>query len=343
VSTRAEKSQAEGAQGEKQKQDAGYSPGQVQIKLHNSWAQYVKGLGGGEQQKAGAEDQKAGAGAQNAEGGYTTGDNTTPQTQNPEAKTVHDGKDYTPNYKKFEDPVFKGAPKHTDANQGYLADCFLVAAMAAVAQQRPDLIQQMIEDHGDGTVTVTMYKVGGGWGLPGQGAPVKVRISNELPTTDGARPAYARGADKQLWPALIEKAYVAINGGGKYQGVNAGGSAGDALQAILGQPSGSFATSSKPAKQLVADLEKLHGAGKPLCAGSLGKDEYQKDASLADLADKKKVFPWHAYVIVKADGTAGTVELYNPWGSRHPDKLTGEEFQKLYKWVYQGNPPAPKA
>lgn len=345
MSTRAEKTQAEGAQGEQKKQDPGYSSGQVQIKLHSSWANYVKGLGG--EQKAG-EEQKVGAGEgggakTNAEGGYTTGgDTNTPVTTNPEPKTVHDSKDYTPEYKKMEGPVFKGAPKHTDANQGYLADCFLIAAMSSIAQQRPDLIEQMIEDHGDGTVTVTLYKVGGFYAAPGEGAPVKVRITTELPSKDGANPAYARGADKQLWPALIEKAYIALNMGGKYQGANSGGSVGEAMQGMLGAPSTSFPTTSKPAKQLVEELEKLHGTGKPLAAGSLGKDAYQKDASLADLADKKKVVPWHAYVITKADGKAGTVELYNPWGTKHPDKLTGDEFQKLYTWVYQGNPPEPK-
>lgn len=346
--SRTQKAGNEAVAEQQKKTDPGYTPGQVQVKLHSSWSQYVKGLGGEKEKSGAAGDYQTGdkttGDKAKPEGGYTTGDDSSKPklSDNPDPKTVHDKQDYVPEYKKFEDPVFKGAPKHTDVNQGYLADCYLVAAMAAVAHQRPDLIEQMIEDHGDGSVTVTLYKSGGYWAAPGEGDAVKVRISTELPSKDGTRPAYARGADKQLWPALIEKAYVAIKLGGKYQAANTGGSAGEAMQAILGKPSGSWSTSSKGADKIAGAIDALLKAGKPLCAGSLGKDEYEKDSALGDLADSKRVVPWHAYVIVAVDPAAGTIELYNPWGTKHPEKLAGADFQKLYKWVYEGSPPAPK-
>lgn len=338
MSARAGKERESAGQEEKgQKCGPDYSPGSVQAKLHTSWASYVKGLGGGEQEytTGGPESEHTGAGEEATTGGPPT----EPLTENPDPTTIHDGKPYEPKYAKVGDQVFKGQPKHTDVQQGYLADCYLIAAMAAVAAQRPDIIESMIEDHGDGTVTVTLHKAEGGYlAPPGAGKPHKVRITTELPSKDGARACYARGADRQLWPGLIEKAYVALEKGGKYQGANTGGSAGKAMQAILGKPSKSWPTTSKPGKALLKEIKDLLDAKKPMVAGSLGKDAYEKDEALADLADAKRVYPWHAYTILRADPEKDEIELFNPWGTKHPEKLTAAEFQKLYTWVYQGNP-----
>jgi hypothetical protein len=46
----------------------------------------------------------------------------------------------------------------SDANQGYLGDCFAIAPLAAVATQNPALIYRAIQDNGDGTFAVTLYK-----------------------------------------------------------------------------------------------------------------------------------------------------------------------------------------
>jgi hypothetical protein len=46
----------------------------------------------------------------------------------------------------------------SDANQGYLGDCFAIAPLAAVATQNPALIYNAIQDNGDGTFAVTLYK-----------------------------------------------------------------------------------------------------------------------------------------------------------------------------------------
>jgi hypothetical protein len=46
----------------------------------------------------------------------------------------------------------------SDANQGYLGDCFAIAPLATVATQNPALIYRAIQDNGDGTFAVTLYK-----------------------------------------------------------------------------------------------------------------------------------------------------------------------------------------
>ena len=50
---------------------------------------------------------------------------------------------------------------------------------------------------------------------------------------------------------------------------------------------------------------------------------------------------WHAYVVKKADAKADQITMFNPWGSSHPQVLTGDEFRKLYTWVYVGSPKPP--
>jgi hypothetical protein len=42
-----------------------------------------------------------------------------------------------------------------DVEQGLIGDCYLMSSMAAVADQNPDAINNMIADNGDGTYTVT--------------------------------------------------------------------------------------------------------------------------------------------------------------------------------------------
>jgi hypothetical protein len=316
----------------------------VQVKLAGSWLQYVKDLPGAE--KAGAKPTRGPSVGDDTAArtrGPSVGDDTTlpAQRTDPKSNTVHDGKTHETKYGDFGKEVFKDGAAMEDVQQGYLADCFLVAAMGAVAQQRPDLIEKMIKDNGDGTVTVTLYRDGDGLAAPGHGKPVDVRVSMKLPTANGSSPTYAKASSRELWPSLIEKAYVAEFAGGDYQGVNSGGSPGDVLTRMLGTESTGFTTGSLSAKECVAQLEGLLKQGKPTVAASLDKNDMKSDEALAKLADEKGVYAWHAYVVKKADAKGNTIDLFNPWGSSHPKTLTAEEFQKLYSYVYVGHPKPP--
>jgi hypothetical protein len=42
----------------------------------------------------------------------------------------------------------------------------------------------------------------------------------------------------------------------------------------------------------------------------------------------KKIFAWHAYVFKEVKD--GKIQLYNPWGSWHPDPITAEELQTYF-------------
>jgi hypothetical protein len=68
-----------------------------------------------------------------------------------------------------------------DVRQGAIGDCWLVASMAALAQQRPDLVEDMIRLNDNGTYTVTLYD---------DGRPVQVTVTPDFPLLNG-RPVFA--------------------------------------------------------------------------------------------------------------------------------------------------------
>ena len=271
-----------------------------------------------------------------------------PVSDNPDPVTQHkqaDGtmKDHKATYKKFGDQVFDGEPKLTDVKQGYLADCYLIAAMGAVAKQRPDVIKQMFVDHGDGTVSVTLNTTKNGYIVPPgtKGASTKtIRVTKELPTANNSNPTYAKGDKGVLWPALLEKAYAIHKKDSKYQGLNTGGSTSDAMSDITGKRGSSFSSKNKKNATLLSDLEQGLASGKPLAAGSMGKDALKNNAALKKLADEKDVVAWHAYVVDKVED--GKIHMHNPWGHRHPKPLTPDEFKQLYPNVYVGDAPPMK-
>lgn len=354
MATAAQKSEkAQATQGPAAKAGLDTPTAHTTANLSRSWLKYVKDLPGAEK-ATGGKPPVVGGGEKKAKpptvgGGEDTtkkppivggGEADKPKLRDePQPSTVHDGKKYETQYAAFGETVIQDGASLNDVEQGYLADCFLVASMGAIAMQRPDLIEHMIKDNGDGTVTVTLYTQNGALTVPGEGKPVEVRISMKLPSSNGVRPAYAKASSKELWPALIEKAYVAQFYGGDYQNANGGGSPGDAMTGMLGQASTDFSTKSNDAKTTVANVASLLKGGKPVVAASFDKNE--TDDALKKLADEKNVHAWHAYVVTKADEKTGEVELFNPWGSSHPQKLTAEEFVKLYTWVYVGNPKPP--
>lgn len=78
--------------------------------------------------------------------------------------------------------------------QGSLKDCYFHAALAAVAEVRPDLIKKMIHDNKDGTYNVTF--------ADDAKHPLRVKA-----LTESEKMLYGSTTEGGLWPLLIEKAY----------------------------------------------------------------------------------------------------------------------------------------
>lgn len=174
-------------------------------------------------------------------------------------------------------------PSPDHVAQGALGDCWLLAALAAVAQRNPSLIAD------------NMRQVG----------PVTFRVFGELVDTDfptiGGRPAFAAADSDSLWVALVEKrfanrSYVDLHGGWEASAFRALGLDSETL--VPGK------TSSR-AEWTSAVVAAIH-AGHPVTAG-VGSDLL--------LGTTRLVGP-HAYTVLDARVTASGVEvqLRNPWG-----------------------------
>lgn len=225
--------------------------------------------------------------------------------------------------------LVKGGVSGHDVMQKYLADCYLVAAMAAVARVNPELIEHAFTKRSDGTYDVTIYQP------RGRGfAPVKVHIDADLPHNDWYHLQYASGRDeKELWPALLEKAFAAK--AGSYAAIE-GGVPGEAMSWLTGKPSTmiDFQERGVKADQVFEALSQAVKERRPATASTYGESSNAKYTNSGLYAD-------HAYSVwgVETSGGKKYVQLRNPWGESEPAnngrddgvfKLELSEFMKMY-------------
>lgn len=230
----------------------------------------------------------------------------------------------------------------SDVRQGAIGDCFLAAALAAVAGTNAGAITGAIKDNKDGTFTVRFYNLD--WS--GSKKAESVTVDADLPM-NGATPAYAKSTEAlELWPSILEKAYAQWKG--SYDAIGHGGNAGDVMEALTGERSKTKSTSGDT-DALWTKMKTATEQKKPMCAGSGDKD----DAKYKD--PKAGVYGWHAYTILgveekkNGDKTEKLVRLRNPWSIRRRAAdaaavgdaenkaeftLSYEEFRRLYDDVY---------
>ncbi len=111
--------------------------------------------------------------------------------------------------------LFGTGPVITDVNQGGDGDCYAMAGLAGLAQQKPAFLEDMVADLGDGTYAVKFTV---------NGAAEYVRVSNKLPGYSSSNFADARpGADGDLWAPVVEKAFAYVKSGANtYASINVG-------------------------------------------------------------------------------------------------------------------------
>jgi ppGpp synthetase/RelA/SpoT-type nucleotidyltranferase len=82
-----------------------------------------------------------------------------------------------------------------DIDQQGLGDCYLLASLAEIAQQNPELIRDLVRPNDNGTFTVTFYD---------DGDPVEIVVGPHMPADDGST-VFAN-------PAFIDRIAVALTG-----------------------------------------------------------------------------------------------------------------------------------
>jgi hypothetical protein len=230
-----------------------------------------------------------------------------------------------PTYQPTTLPLYgaSGSPSYKDVNQGYVGDCYFVAALGETALQDPSKIESMISSNGNGTYSVD-FNI--------NGAADYVTVNDELPTMASA--SYPNGSNLEFangsvaWVGLIEKAYAELNeqtnvphggelntAGNAYEDI-AGGNQ-DGLIEITGQSVDTYtptsAMSAAALKTLATTLGADFSAGGELLVATPGN-------STGNLVSS------HMFEVIGVNAATGTLTLQNPWNTANSDASIAMTF-----------------
>lgn len=206
----------------------------------------------------------------------------------------------------------------SNIEQGSLNDCHLVAAMAAVAQPRPDLIERMVlPTHNKGWYRVVFEgeKTKTSKRFPKSPRTEKSAIvTAEVPYNSYGRRLYAASPSRQtIWTALIEKAYAKYYGGGQgYKKLDKGDLLETSFERLVGgstqkiKLTPDFFVEKEYREQLWRDLTHAVRKFKPVAVSSPKRKDQHPEGS--------DVRPWHCFAVTWAGMRNGErmVYLYNP-------------------------------
>jgi hypothetical protein len=298
-----------------------------------------------------------------------------------------------------------GSISPSDVEQGSVGDCYLMAALVALAATSPSTVENAITAAGPGKWNVRLYArqrdssfkaftysvdnmfpsyAGGGmaYGQSGQFDTKQVstgktyvdnQYNDPLRIMAGDIPADAEmkensrdvpDADaRELWPAIIEKAYAmhAPALGKQQEGQRAGGyddiGTGDgshvAFEALTGKPATSTDMTDLGGNKLYAKISTALAAGMPVTAGTPNNTKKPHEKLLGG----GNVYGNHAYAVMSLHGQE--IELRNPWGETYKSsdieanpelkakdnsgvlKMTLEEFRRQFDAIYLGSVATP--
>lgn len=226
----------------------------------------------------------------------------------------------------------------SDIDQGGLGSCYLLAAAAGLAAQRPEAIIRMIQDNGNGTFTVR---------FPGISKPVTV----SRPTAEELNKYASRGANGSIWVAVIEKAYAQHTNNSRwfpkadsYEAVS-GGFLSSGIHPLTGNSTNTDtlaltakSTTRSRLQSALRNKRVVTASVNSLAASLWGND---KKASQQGLPAN------HVYTILSYDRASDTLRVRNPWGVgsdakglRHNDgnndgvfTLTMDEFYRYFSFI----------
>lgn len=223
-----------------------------------------------------------------------------------------------------------------DVTQGAIGDCWLAAAMAAVARARPEAIRAAISARPGDRYDVSLYIDERGGFFREPAPPRTVTVSSNLPAS-GGRPAFAALGDiapsglRELWPALIEKAYAAmISGGyaslsGDVVAARAGG-----ISALLGVGVVRTPVAERTHDGILAEIGAALAGHRPVVCSTLPafSGSARELAAFQQAAQGSPIMSNHAFAPIAVDGR--TIVLQDP--NDHIDRrVPVEAFRLLFE------------
>ncbi len=197
--------------------------------------------------------------------------------------------------------------------QGRLGDCYFVSSMSALAHADPDAVRNMLQDHGDGTLTARFFAT-----HQGGFEEVRVTVDDEVwhrPGTD--QPLYGssgeRGPDgaPTRWYPLLEKAYAAWKG--SYKAIGTGDYSAHVLEAITGKQVRYQRTDKHSPDEMWAMLTAAVAEKRPTTCTTHPETAAGRFTNTGLVAD-------HAYTVLDTAVRDGErrVLMRNPWGRKEP-------------------------
>jgi hypothetical protein len=225
-----------------------------------------------------------------------------------------------------------------DINQGQLGDCYLLSAAAAIAREKPNLINNLIEPvKGENKYQVTLNPEIGLFGIRSEQT---VTVTPTFPaSSSGGTPVFAKPGTRasgktELWPMLIEKAYAKIMS--DYEAIGSGFS-GEAMQLLGGASLDRLDPSDWSDDKLLSKIASaLKDKSKIVTASTISDAPKKKQKMLNSYPN---LITGHAYSVMSVDEKNGTIDLDNPHGpSKNVTGLPVDDFKKASDTVVIGTP-----
>ncbi|HST45565.1 MAG TPA: C2 family cysteine protease [Luteimonas sp.] len=233
-----------------------------------------------------------------------------------------------------------------DIKQDGYGSCAVLSTLHTIARQDPSVIQDMIQDNGDGTYTVTFQERVEVLGVETPfWKDVEVTVSGPF---DGgaANPGDVGAGGAEVWPAIIEAAYAQQYKAGDTQ-YSTGVLPGDVMEAVLGAGADTVGAGSIDAAGMSAKLAD----GEAVVAWTPPFEDANGNPLMTPaqtaLINEYGIAGGHAYAVseiipagtsyVDASGTSivaaeDIVVLDNPWGSSDV-MMPYSDYQTVYGHV----------
>lgn len=225
-----------------------------------------------------------------------------------------------------------------DVKQGQLGDCYLLSAAAAIAREKPHLIDTLIQPvKNKNKYRVTLNPEIGLFGIRSEQT---VTVTPTFPaSSSGGTPAFAKPGTRasgktELWPMLIEKAYAKIMG--DYNAIEDGFS-GEAMQLLGGASLDRLDPSDWSDNKLLSKIASALKDDSKIVTASTISDASKKKQKM--LSSYPNLITSHAYSVMAVDQKNGTIDLDNPHGpGQNVTSLPVADFKNAFDTVVIGTP-----